>query len=92
MPTLVGESRSAFGGSKSAKNLIDRADFRPRPRILPMDLRQCESAVSLEKTRKGTMGPGFGGERKETRRNRERKREKERWDGPHRRFACFDRG
>jgi len=36
--TLVGESRSAFRESKSAKNLIDRAEFRPRPRIFPLDL------------------------------------------------------
>lgn len=55
MATVVGESRSAFRESKSAKNLIDRAEPRPRPRILSMDLRQCESAADLEKTRKGTM-------------------------------------
>lgn len=55
MPALIGKSRSVFRKSKSAKNLIDRAEFRPRPRIFPMDLRQCEFVAGSRKTRNGTM-------------------------------------
>lgn len=75
-PTLVGESRSAFREFKSAKNLIERAEFRPRPHILSMDLRQCESTARLEKTRKDTMTRDSEvDEKRQTRLNKERERE-----------------